>query len=1118
MTQAHPAGRDPVHPGELHALGLIDEILHYVCGLYREQIATDTAARALEFVERRIGASALSEVLEQFTDCFPPLAVHRGESSPSAYLAGRSGALSHREITLEELMMLWLANVNPAFAPFRELFDDSPLGDTGGYAELVEALQTFFATQPTFGPDHQPLVNMLRSPAIASPHSLAGQLEYIRERWGHLLGDLLRKLLLALDVMQEEERARRLRAVGAGALKGRAPVLEFGGELAEPERFSPDRDWMPRVVLIAKSTHVWMDQLSRAYGRAITRLDHIPDEELDRLARWGITGLWLIGLWQRSQASQRIKQLTGNPDAAASAYSLDDYEISDDLGGNEACANLRDRAWRRGIRLASDMVPNHMGIDSRWVVEHPHWFLSLPHPPYPSYSFNGPDLSHDSRVVIQLEDHYYDRSDAAVVFKRMDRASGETRFIYHGNDGTQMPWNDTAQLDYLNPEVREAVIQTILHVARHFPIIRFDAAMTLARRHIQRLWYPEPGSGGGIPSRAEHGMSRAEFLAAMPIEFWREVVDRIAAEAPETLLLAEAFWLMEGYFVRTLGMHRVYNSAFMVMLRDEDNANYRSVIKNTLEFDPEVLKRYVNFMNNPDERTAIDQFGNGDKYFGVCTLLVTLPGLPMFGHGQVEGFTEKYGMEYRRATRLEEPDRGLIERHEREIFPLLHRRHLFAEAGEFRLYDLYAESGHVNEDVFAYSNRSGDERALVVYNNRYAQASGWIRDSAAYAVKRGPDTKTLERAQLAHALGLSNDPSLYCVFRDLRSGQEFVRAARELNDRGLHVQLGAYGCRVYLDFREVRDSEREPWAQVARELGGGGTTHAWNTMRAIRTRPIIQALGALLEPAVVEALFGPPRERAPAIAVGARRFADFGAAVAREAGSVVTDADSVEWFKRMTPLLVRTGARPPARRTAPAPASARPQIPPAPTLENEAADRVLLLAGASIAGVVRLLPAEELDPCWTRDWGIDSVIANTIRSLGIEAGRAERAGAILAIAASETSRFALAAGRGNDPLETISRWQGTDPIRAALGVNHHAGTWWFSKEACEELLSTMVRIASSDRAIGARDREATRRLAARLAQAAAQAGYRLEDWGAGLRGARSGTRRSEPPTVSHAPR
>ena len=77
-------------------------------------------------------------------------------------------------------------------------------------------------------------------------------------------------------------------------------------------------------------------------------------------------------------------------------------------------------------------------------------------------------------------------------------------------------------------------------------------------------------------------MSDEEFNRIMPEEFWREVVDRVAVEVPGTLLLAEAFWLMEGYFVRTLGMHRVYNSAFMNMMRDEENAKYRSVIKNTL--------------------------------------------------------------------------------------------------------------------------------------------------------------------------------------------------------------------------------------------------------------------------------------------------------------------------------------------------------------------------------------------------------------------------------------------------------------------------------------------------------------------------------------------------------
>jgi glycosidase len=155
--------------------------------------------------------------------------------------------------------------------------------------------------------------------------------------------------------------------------------------------------------------------------------------------------------------------------------------------------------YRHGIRLASDMVPNHMGIDSPWVIEHPEWFISRWDSPYPSYSFNGPDLSHDGRVEIKIEDHYYEQSDAAVVFGAATRPLGETRYIYHGNDGTSFPWNDTAQLDYLNAAVREQVIQTILHVARLFPVIRFDAAMTLAKRHFHRLWFPGPGSSGAIP-------------------------------------------------------------------------------------------------------------------------------------------------------------------------------------------------------------------------------------------------------------------------------------------------------------------------------------------------------------------------------------------------------------------------------------------------------------------------------------------------------------------------------------------------------------------------------------------------------------------------------------------
>jgi glycosidase len=854
-----PAGPGParaIRASEINALALIEEILRYVVHLYLRQASPQLFRDLLDTPRARV--PRLGALLPAYVREFPPLETYRPRAAgadPGGWLTGDTGGFPNRHLAAQGLFLLQLADRNPAYAPYRELLDSGPLARRKTYPPLYDELHRFFESRPRFGPDDQNLVDMLRSPAVASPDSLFGQLEYIRYRWGALLGDYLERLLRALDFLREEQ---KLRLPAAGL--ARPP--EYSEADFEGERYSQDRDWMPRLVLMAKSTLVWLDQLSRRYGRHIRTLDQVPDEELDTLARWGFTGLWLIGIWERSPASRTIKRLCGNPEAESSAYSLARYRVAETLGGEAALEALAARCRSRGIRLASDMVPNHTGLDSDWVREHPEWFIQVDSPPFPGYTFGGPNLCGQPGIGIFLEDHYYNRSDAAVVFRRSD--AWGTRFLYHGNDGTHLPWNDTAQLDYLKPEVREAVIQEILSVARRFRIIRFDAAMTLTRRHYQRLWYPEPGSGGDIPSRAEHGLTRPEFQSRMPQEFWREVVERVAAEAPDTLLLAEAFWLMEGYFVRTLGMHRVYNSAFMNMLKTEDNRGFRTLIKNTLEFDPQILKRYVNFLNNPDEETAVAQFGTGDKYFGVCLLMATLPGLPMFGHGQAEGLREKYGMEYSRAYVDESPDAELIARHEREIFPLLRRRYLFAEVEHFRLFDLYTHQGTVNEDVFAFTNRAGYERALVLYNNRYAEARGWLRRSAAF---KGPG-EGLVQEDLGQALGLPAEAGVYCRFREMHSGLEYLRPARDLYERGLYVELGAYRCQVLLDFREVREALGAPYAELDAALGGRGVPSLDDALADLVLRPVQQGFRAAYDPAAIRAMAEAGAGRAGAAAPG----------------------------------------------------------------------------------------------------------------------------------------------------------------------------------------------------------------------------------------------------------
>jgi glycosidase len=890
LRSTNPAGAadddtSPVNSGALFAMGLIDELSHAMIARYREEVDPAVLTEALVWFAARLGEDKLQTLLLTFAEKFPGTSVFRGETTAAHWLAGTTGSTPHRESELEELLILWLANRNPAFQHFRELFADEDLRQQTAYPTLVAAIPTFFETRPPVSSEAGSLIDALLAPMLASPDSLVGQLEFMRENWTPYLGTDLKRALLAIDVVREEDVAIWMRfhpPTGRMPRRGE-PGLEahgFSGDeyvgfdqdfvmgadgirrprqyssdhqapLVEFEAFSADHAWMPTVVMMAKSTYVWLEQLSKKYKWHIHRLDQIPDSELEELAGRGMTALWLIGLWERSSASRTIKRLRGQPDAVASAYSLKEYNIAEDLGGNRAYESLRDRAAAYGLRLASDMVPNHMGIDSPWVIEHPEWFITRDDSPFPVYRFDGPDLSNDSRAEIKIEDHYYDQTDAAVAFRLRTYRDNRTHFMYHGNDGTTFAWNDTAQLDYSKASVREHIIQTILHVARLFPIIRFDAAMVLAKRHVQRLWFPLPGVGGSIPSRAENAMSQEEFDALMPNEFWREVVDRVAVEVPGTLLLAEAFWLLEGYFVRTLGMHRVYNSAFMNMLRDEENAKYRSYLKKTIEFDPDILKRYVNFMSNPDEKTAAEQFGDGDKYFGTCTLLATLPGLPMFAHGQVEGFTERYGMDFKEAKRQETPNEGLIARYYREITPLLRNRKLFAESEHFVLYDLWTGDGNVDENVIAYSNRLGDERAVILYNNIYASTHGTIHTSCA-SVDKG--SGMLVQRTLVEALALSADDKLVVAYRDSNQGLEYLRRASDLRDRGLTVGLHGYQYLVLQQWRQLRSTAEQPWDRLCDSLHGAGVPSLEDAVANLRLRPLHDALRDLLSSANLHAI------------------------------------------------------------------------------------------------------------------------------------------------------------------------------------------------------------------------------------------------------------------------
>jgi glycosidase len=1044
-------GDVPASGGEIFALGMLHLAWRAVLDHLLNEPGTDVFNRQLGAAGRGAPRSDLETGISLYVNAFPLAAIFRGEQSIEEFLLGEPGKTANQAAILRESFLNFLGRQNPAAADYQPLFVASSLK----VAPWLEPLGTLnISGDETQSPlsAHQlaSLATVLLTPVQLFPNSLIDQLKFILHEWGEALGDLRQAILTALDVLAEE---RQQRFGGAGDSD---PSGWFAQDLPG-ERFSPDQAWMEALVLIAKNAHVWLAQLSATYGQDIHRLDQIPDAELDRLAGFGVTGLWLIGVWERSKASRKIKQRMGDVDADASAYSVYDYVISGELGGEGALTDLRQRAMQRGIRLGSDMVPNHMAIDSRWAIEHPDRFLSLAESPFPSYTFTGPNLSDDDRVGLYLEDHYYDRSDAAVVFLRLDRRTGERRYIYHGNDGTSMPWNDTAQLNYLSAETREAVIQTILKIARDFPIIRFDAAMTLARRHIRRLWFPEPGEGGAIPSRAGRGMLRQAFDEHLPAEFWREVVERVAAHAQGTLLLAEAFWMMEGYFVRYLGLHRVYNSAFMHMLRDERNGEYRAAIKGALAGSPEVLKRFVNFLNNPDEQTAREQFGTGDKYFGITTLMATLPGLPMIGHGQLEGLAEKYGMEFRRPRRIEHEDAGLLAEHARRIFPLFRRRATFAGVENFRLYDAVNGGGGIEQDVYAYLNRHGEDVCLVLYHNRFGQVTASIHESAPFRDAAGG----LRTTRLAADVGLPNEEGRFLAAYDLASGLEYLWECQAIHQHGFWFELGAYEARILQDFRVLQTSEEEPYDILCGRLNGRGVPSVTESARAVAMESLIDPFRELVNPEAVGIVTSATAKQGASAAglnpIGAYFRPRYGRLLDSVrhhfGGADPGDVDPDGFTRRLVDLAslgllrhrypevrsrnfvsasnwIRKGLRRPSNWAA-------------------------LLAALALQFVGPTIRRKGTDPtAFYRASGWSGAVRECLFAFGLEHGDAEGVAGLpeALMSADPLLPWARIVRPTRRSLGRVAEWFERAEIAKALGVNMYAGKSWFNKEQMERWL------------------------------------------------------------------
>ena len=353
--------------------------------------------------------------------------------------------------------------------------------------------------------------------------------------------------------------------------------------------------WPQYPTLYEINTWVWLSELSLKSGISVD-LGSVPPAEWDAIAKFGFDAVWFMGVWERSPAGIAIANKNKNllddfcralpdfkpEDNVGSPYCVRRYVVDEHLGGPKGLALARRELAKRGMKLLLDFVPNHVAPDHQWVTEHPEYFI------------HGTieDAANDPASFIDV------RGTVCAC----------------GRDPYFPAWPDVLQLNAFQPELRQAVIETIASIAAQCDGVRCDMAMLLLNQVFERTW------GSRIGRRP-------------PTEYWNEVIPAVKSAFPNLCFIAEAYWDLE-WELQQHGFDYCYDKRLYDRLEHENAESVRLHLCADLAYQQKLLR----FLENHDEPRAAAIFSPMKERAAAVTMS-TLPGARLYHEGQFEGRT-----------------------------------------------------------------------------------------------------------------------------------------------------------------------------------------------------------------------------------------------------------------------------------------------------------------------------------------------------------------------------------------------------------------------------------------------------------------------------------------------
>lgn len=485
------------------------------------------------------------------------------------------------------------------------------------------------------------------------------------------------------------------------------------------------------------SARLLLEELGARLGRRAT-FDDIDDEDIRYAASRGFDWVWLMGVWQNSEAGRQVslqaKELRSSyrevlpdftdADVCGSPFAVERYTVHRDFGDDEALARLRERMHRSGLKLMLDFVPNHTALNHRWTQEHPEYFIGG----------TDDDLRRDPSSYV-----------------RVDGAAGK-RVFAHGRDPYFPAWIDTLQLNYRHGGLRAAMTRELLGTANRCDGLRCDMAMLLLPHVFRRTWAERSTPSDGS--------------APVDSPFWPEAIASVRTAHPEFLLLAESYWNLEAT-LQLQGFDFTYDKTLYDRLRQGDVDSIREHLSGEDAFQ----RKCARFLENHDEPRAAAVFEQ-DVHEAAAVITYAAPGLRLFQDGQLDGRRTRASVHLARRTR--ESSNPVIRTFYGQLLACLKRSEL--RHGTWRLLERRpAWSGNPTfKNFFAYQWRDAEDRRLwAVVNFGATQGQCYV------------------------SFGDDNLRNREFLLRDQMSRAWYQRDGNDLAERGLFLDMPAWGYHLF---------------------------------------------------------------------------------------------------------------------------------------------------------------------------------------------------------------------------------------------------------------------------------------------------------------------------------